>query len=222
MSKNRTVALAIALALPGARLGAQATSAPRSLHFGVAAGVTIPRSDVVEDAIVETAQSTPSYHLSVLAEYATPRHPVGARLELMYHDLPGKEQRLTSATFGSGEVRYDEHLVAGTANAVVSAPRRAGLQPYLLAGVGLYGTSTTGHYSGALLGGTSSQSQGGTASGLNAGLGAHFPLRGVSAFVEARYHYVLDKVRCDPTNIGRTCFDHDNTAILPVSVGVTF
>jgi hypothetical protein len=220
--KVRALALAVALVLPGARASAQAQSPAREFHIGVAAGLTLPRSDVVKDAIVWTARSAPSYHLSILGEYASPRRPVGARVEWMYHDLPGKQQHLTSVSFGDGDVRYDEHLVAGIIDAVVTAPRHTRLQPYLLTGLGLYGTSTIGHYSGELLGGTSSQSQGGMAAGVNAGLGAHFPLLGVDAFVEARYHYVLDKVRCDATKIGRTCFDHDNTAILPVSVGVTF
>jgi hypothetical protein len=106
----------------------------------------------------------------------------------------------------SGDVSGRVDLVGGIANVVISPPTPT-VQPYLIAGAGLYRRRVAQNVSGA-----AQEIQEITATdsdlGVNGGLGVRFSLAGYAAFVEARYHTVQT--------------ESERTTFIPVAVGFAF
>jgi hypothetical protein len=151
-------------------------------RFGVAAGLVLPTGSMA-DAV------NPGYNITASLSMAPSLSPVGLRFDGMFNEFDYK-----STLLGSNTDRK-QRVVAGIANAVITAP--AGVGPYLLGGLWIYNVSCSG------CGSTASQSN----AGFNAGGGYRFGLSGFSAFIEARYHYVTGDTK---------------TRILPLTFGVTF
>lgn len=150
-------------------------------RFGVAAGLVLP-TGATADGLNAGYDVTGSVWVSPALS------PVALRFDGMFNEFGFKTSLL-----GSNSDRK-ERVMAGIANAVLTAP--GGVGPYLLGGIGFYGTSCSGCGSGT------SQSD----VGLNAGGGYRFGLGGLSAQLEARYHYVLgnSKIRMIPLTFGVT------------------
>jgi len=106
----------------------------------------------------------------------------------------------------SGDVSGRVDLVGGIANIVISPPTPT-VQPYLIAGAGLYRRRVAQNVSGA-----AQEVQEITATdsdlGVNGGLGVRFSLGGFAAFVEARYHTVQT--------------ESERTNFIPIAVGFAF
>jgi len=155
----------------------QASSAQIPMtSIGVAAGGTIPSGDF-KDA------TNTGYHGMLTLHVQPPLSPVGLRIDGMFNDLAMKD------------IDGKAKVWALTANAMVGA---GGIGPYVIGGIGYYHTSISGQ---VLSFGNPSDNK----FGFNGGVGVRLPLTGISAFAEARYHYITDsdaKVRLIPISVG--------------------
>jgi opacity protein-like surface antigen len=160
----RLFASAIALAAVTATTAhAQAaSSAAKPISFGIAAGATIPTSDLSD------IEST-GYNVLGTVGFATPTLPVSFRLDAAYNQLSGKSI--------SGVDLPDAKIWSFTGNVVYSVPLQQSVRPYLLGGLGLYNSKA----------GSGDSS---TDFGFNVGGGITIPLSGFNTFVEARYNRV--------------------------------
>lgn len=215
--KRSVFAVATALTVASATAGAQAV---QPFHVGVAAGATLPMSDVIKSTNGDPAfKSEVGYHVTGLAEFSVPVFPFGVRAEVMYHDLKGKSQTFSDPTFGTVSAQIDSRVIAGTLNALFTGGGMMA-KPYVIGGVGVYNQQATGKVSSSTFG-SNSEKQKDTNFGLNGGLGFRFPLGGMSTFAEARYHYIFNKKDCT-NSTANFCTDRDNTSIVPISFGILF
>jgi hypothetical protein len=172
-------ALLSSFILPAATASAQSIAS-----LGIAAGATLPMGDFKERTEV-------GYHAMLTLDVHPPLSPLGLRIDGMFNELDLKNE--FSSTSGKSRVWV------GTANVVVNAT--GGLGPYFIGGLGLYHSSLTG---GVALATSRSENK----FGLNGGVGVRIPLTGFHAFVEARYHKVLDST--------------DDVALFPLTFGLVF
>lgn len=159
------------------------------LGFGVAAGPSLALGDFgnAVDA---------GYHVTGIVNISVPLAPVGVRLEGSFNNFNFK------SSFASIDAKA--RIYSGTANVVLSTPGILG--PYLIGGIGAYNTSAV------CTGCTGSD----TKVGFNGGGGFKFGLGNLSAFAEARYHYV------PAASNATTGGSNSSTQFIPLSVGVTF
>lgn len=167
-----------ALLFPAHRAHAQPMSS-----LGVAAGATVPVGNYGDFTEV-------GYHAMLVLDVHPPLSPLGFRLDGMFSEL-----NFSDEVASSGKSR----IWAGTANLVYNT---GALGPYLIGGLGLYGTSISG--TNVVIGTTRTE----TKLGINGGVGLRIPLTGFHAFIEARYHKVFDS--------------DDDVAIVPLTFGVVF
>lgn len=146
------------------------------LRIGAAVGANAPVGDFADVA-------STGLHLRGLLAIRPPLFPLGVRGELAYNRIP---------------LEGDEHAnqVAGIVNGIFTLIPTPGINPYLIAGAGVYNTRFGGDA------GTS------TDLGLNAGLGIRANLLVAELFVESRYQHVLD--------------DGASPQMIPIIVGVIF
>jgi Outer membrane protein beta-barrel domain len=163
--------------------------AQAQVGFGVAAGASVPMGDFSDVA-------STGYQASALLNLSVPLLPIGFRFEgsIGEYDYKG----------GALAVGAKARIVSGTANVMLSTPGIIG--PYLIGGVGYYRVS-------AECSGCSTTND---KVGFNGGAGLKIGLGGLSAFAEARYHYIPGA--SDATTGGKK----SNTQFVPLSVGVTF
>ena len=178
MSRRHLVvaSLAILFAAPVRQINAQSLTS-----IGVAAGATFPVSDFKD--IAKTG-----YNAYLTLDVHAPLSPVSLRIDGMFNELDAADNSGFSKS----------HVWAGTANVVFHPTDLLVAHPYVIAGLGYYHTTT----SGAPLG-LSDFSE--NKFGINGGVGVAIPLTGFRAFVEARYHHVLDSdahVRMIPISFG--------------------
>ena len=151
-----TAALLLALATTAATADAQ-----RRTSLGLAAGATVPVSDLGD------ATSTGFHVLGTLAVSGTAGTPIGFRVDGMYNSLSGKS---------SGP---DVNVWTVNGNLVYAFPGGMTATPYLIAGAGWYNTKADG------------SDEGSNDIGINAGIGARFALSGFSTFAEVRFHNIF-------------------------------
>jgi hypothetical protein len=164
-------AAAVALAVFAAPQAADA-----QIRFGVKAGPSFPMGE----ELTEFVEASTGWHVGGLVDVGLPLLPVGGRLEALY-------QRLPSDHFGHHET------VAGIANARLGIPGFGLLpvRPYLIGGVGFYGTrlgEDVAHGPGADHGSDDFDVD----IGFNAGVGVSLGLAILNAFAEARIHVLPD------------------------------
>ena len=151
------------------------TLAPRahaqtSTHFSIAAGASFPTG--VFGDVHDTG-----YHILGAVDFDRANSPLGFRLDGMFNEFER-----------SGILTGSTRIIGLTANGVVKG---AAVGPYLIGGIGVYGTKPEGRNSD-------------TDVGFNIGGGFRFGLTGFTAFVEARFHQVTDNVRFVPVTFGVT------------------
>lgn len=165
-------------------------SARAQTSLGVAAGLTTPSGDF--DRLADAG-----FHVTGLLTLAAPLAPLRLRAEASLSDFK------YAGTFGAGGAKA--RILSGTANAVLKVPQLAG--PYIIAGLGIY--RMTAECDGC----TASATKG----GFNGGAGFQIGLGTLSAFAEARFHYIAGP--SDPTTAG---VKNSSTRLIPISVGLTF
>jgi hypothetical protein len=153
-----------------ASIGAAASAnaqvgAASPLHFGLAAGASLPASSDFRDAV------NVGYNLTGLVQITAPGMPVGFRVDGSYNSFGAK---------GGGA---KASITDGTANVVFGIPSSTPVSLYLIGGPGYYheNVSVSGF-------GSASENHW----GFNAGVGVKLPLSGLNTFVEARYHYIAE------------------------------
>jgi len=140
---------------------ARAQITPKSVQFGVAAGVAIPTSDL-------SNTTNTGFNVTGILGFQPTMIPLGVRIDAAYNQFGAK---------GGGA---NAHFTSVTGNLVYKIPS-TGVSPYLIGGAGWYNTavSVTG-------GGTGSEND----FGWNVGGGITLPLSGFETFLEARYNQV--------------------------------
>jgi Outer membrane protein beta-barrel domain len=140
---------------------ARAQITPKSVQFGVAAGVAIPTSDL-------SNTTNTGFNVTGILGFQPTMIPLGVRVDAAYNQFGAK---------GGGA---NAHFTSVSGNLVYKIPS-TGVTPYLIGGAGWYNTavSATGF-------GTSSEND----FGWNVGGGITMPLSGFETFLEARYNQV--------------------------------
>ena len=179
-------------ALAAAALLAPGTAqAQNPMKIGISVGPSFPISDLkdFEDW---------GYNVAASIAAKPMMSPVGFRIEGMYQNLTGKNNVIVGGITADAP---DHRTYAGTANVELAVPTM-GVSPYLIGGVGYYGTKFD-------------QSGEKTSNdfGWNLGGGLNFNLAGFSTFLEARFHQVQSK----DSNTGTP-----NLRFVPVSFGLRF
>jgi opacity protein-like surface antigen len=107
-----------------------------------------------------------------------------------------------------GDVDANYQVLAGTANAVFSLPTPGLVQPYVLAGVGMYNYK---------LGGDDvPEVDAETRFGINGGVGVNLSLGGLSLFGEARMHNIF----VSEQTVDDVTFEAEDIRMIPVTVGL--
>ena len=169
--KNAILVAISSVLLLGAPSGAEAQM-PWPVHFGIAAGPTF--SSDAEDV---------GYHVGALVNMDAYMLPVGFRVDgvMNQFSFPGGKTRIFNVT-------------ANMVYSMIPVPRA---KPYLIGGLGFYGSRVS--RSGDL--GTNDV-------GVNVGGGVKFSLVVVNGFVDARYHHIFG--------------ENGGSGFIPVSIGITF
>lgn len=132
---------------------------------------------------------------------SAPLLPVGLRVDGSYNRF-GMHEDL-------GDVDANYQVLAGTANAVFSLPTPGIVQPYVLAGVGVYNYKLTGDDVAEAV-----DSE--TKLGINGGVGLNVSLGGLSLFGEARMHNIF----VGEQTVGDVTFEAEDIRMIPVTVGL--
>jgi opacity protein-like surface antigen len=159
-----TAALALGVAVAAPSAAAQDVAGTRAVSFGIAGGATLPVGDASD--FYDTG-----FNLMGSINVQPAYMPVGARFDVMYHSLGGKDVGIFEAE--------DLNILAGNANVVLTVSNTGTVRPYVLGGVGIYNLDAGG----------SSESV--TKFGLNGGGGIEFDVGGFNTFVEARLHSIF-------------------------------
>jgi len=142
--------------------------AQTSTHFSLAAGASFPTSTFGD------SYGT-GYNLLGAIGFRPINMPIGFQLDGMYQQFDGSN--------GGPSNR----VLSLTGNAVLGPS----VGPYVIGGLGLYGT-------------TPERGNSDNDVGFNVGVGYRFELTGFSAFLEARYHYIKESVTFVPLTFGVT------------------
>lgn len=176
-----------------------AAAAQSSTHLDVAAGASVPVGNYLNGL-------STGYNVTVGLGMVNKTSPMGFRIEGMYNELGfpggGASHRIAA---GTANLTYD---MQGMSGSPVS-----GL--YVIGGVGLYGSYVRGtDQQGFNFDNTSTQ----TNFGVNGGLGYRFPLTDMTAFVEARLHYVFT----NSNTFGDPNYQPGNASFIPITFGISF
>lgn len=185
---GRAALAALVVLLPAALRAQESAS---SATFAVGGGISIPTGDIADVA-------DKGYHVQL---------SLGGRAPA----LGGPTLRVDALYAALG----DKHGYAGTnvwsanLNIVASAGSdESGIRPYLIGGAGYY--NVKGDYEGA---------EAKSAFGVNGGGGLEFDLgQGLGAFVEARFHYIVDAYQ-EPLLLGG---DNRAATFVPITFGLRF
>jgi hypothetical protein len=176
----------------GMLLGAPALRA-QGAEFALGGGVGVPLSDFDEDAKL-------GWHGLAAISFVPEGWPVGIQFDGSYQQYSLEDDAI------AGFSGLKDRIIMGTGNVVFKfkSSEESTFRPYLIGGVGVYNTKTTGEDLGEDLDG------GATDFGLNAGAGFDFKAGGAGLFIEGRFHRV---------------FAGDDTIkrqFIPISLGIRF
>jgi opacity protein-like surface antigen len=209
--KGITLAAAVAVAAL-----APSAQAQNLIHVGVSGGVSFPVSKPVDRDGYDVVKSKTGYNVNGILGLSVPLFPLGLRAEVGYNKFDGNEGGLPGAN-----ARSQIGVLSGTVNAVLQPTGLLPVKPYLIGGVGGYRVKDDLFITGSGFG-TGQLSGTRTSFGLNGGVGVHVALGALSTFLEARYHYVMNKEDCNNVPQDGSCFEHANTTFVPVSFGIMF
>ena len=186
----RAAAALAGVALASSTLAAQAATRPT---FGVSGGIAFPTGDFGKG-------SKSGYDIAAHVGF----HPAGAsfgvRLEGAYNQFAFK---------GTSTGNPHTNIFDVTGNVVVGTAAAPGtVRPYFIGGLGIYNVKAEATVNRVTV------SNSATKFGLNGGAGLDLPLSGITAFVEARFHYIFS----DSGNNGLGY----NAGFVPLVVGVRF
>ena len=189
---------AVALAAVGMLASAEAEAQAR---FMVGGGLAMPSG---EFSSTEDGGYFAGNGFNALAgvSLSAPLLPIGLRVDGSFNRFGLHED--------AGDVAANYQVLAGTANAVFSLPTPGIVQPYVLAGVGVYNYKLTGddvseEFSAAE-----------TNLGINGGVGLNVALGGLSLFGEARMHNIFISER----TLGDVTLEAEDIRMVPVTVGL--
>jgi len=158
--RHRLLGLTCGLGLCPAALLAQ-----RPLALGLAGGVSIPQGGLRNGTAT-------GWHAVGALVLSTPKQPLGLRLDAAYASF-AFDDRAGVASGGA------QTIGSATLNATYRLPMTdTPLSPYVITGLGAYRTGCA----------STASCEASTRFGWNAGVGTRFYLRGITTFVEARYH----------------------------------
>ena len=191
--------LALALVVGTARFAHAQAPADRT-DFGVFAGSTTPEGRLADYAAT-------GFHVGALVERRLLASWLAVRAEAALHRIAQPAGPVIVPASGGGVPAASEdedpmHVVIGALNAVVYAPVAGAVRPYAIGGIGVHRATGHSRYSVPPVGESDWKL------GVSGGVGLAVPLRGVTPFVEARYH--------------RMYATHVSTRLVPVSLGVRF
>jgi opacity protein-like surface antigen len=214
------VALALAatatLAAPASHAAAQSPTRP----IGIAAGVSVPLSDAVDEGSGGTnIGSKVGYNLLATVGFAPAAFPIALRVDLGYTRLGSETRPLLFDGESFGDVSAELGVLSGTINGVLQPTTTMMSKPYFIGGLGVYQVKQDLELTGAEFGIGGKANETSTNVGFNVGGGLRFGMGGRSAFLEARYHRVLNDRRCGDSE---QCLSRDATAFVPISFGFTF
>ena len=145
---------------------AQVSPVTKPVEFGIAAGASIPMSDL-SDA------SNTGFNVTGIVGFHPQMIPLGVRIDVAYNRFGIKDN-------GAG-LTGDFHFTSVTGNLEYSIPSET-VSPYLIGGAGLYAQGAN------INGGSGSSNK----FGWNLGGGIKLPLSGFDTFLEARYNQVQE------------------------------
>ncbi|HUQ18492.1 MAG TPA: outer membrane beta-barrel protein [Gemmatimonadaceae bacterium] len=157
------------------------------VSFGIFAGASVPLGDF-SDNFAGTG-----FHIGGLLQWNSPTAPIGLRIDGAYHKFGN-----------SGTSTADPSMVVGTVNGMYLFPSTSTVRPYIIGGAGVYNERCD-------------LCDAQTKFGVNGGIGINVPLSGLSTIIEARFHYVFDKVEATATSPAIS-----SSMFIPISVGIMF
>ena len=185
----RAASALAAVALAASSLAAQAASRPT---FGVSGGIAFPTGD-----FGKVAKS--GYDIAAHVGFHPAAASFGVRLEGAYNQFDAKG--------GIGDAHTNIFDVTG--NIIVGTAAAPGtVRPYFIGGLGIYNVKAEATLNRVTV------SSSATKFGLNGGAGLDLPLSGITAFVEARFHYIF-------SDSGDNGLGY-NAGFVPLVVGVRF
>ena len=109
----------------------------------------------------------------------------------------------------AGDIDAHYQILAGTANAVFALPTPGMVQPYLLAGVGMYNYKMGGDD-------VPEDVEAQTDLGINGGVGVNLSMGGLQLFGEARIHNIF----VGDVTVDDITFESEDIRMIPVTVGL--
>ncbi len=191
--------LVVATLLAGTGSTAMAQS---KTSFGASAGASVPMGNYLNGL-------STGYNVSVFLNMTNTTSPVGFRIEGLYNEMafPGGGSASHRIAGGTANLTYDLQGMSGSAT--------SGL--YVIGGVGLYGSYDRSTASdGFVFDSNNSPTQ--TNFGLNGGLGYRFPLSDMTAFAEARVHFLFT----NSNNPADPNYNAGNATFIPIVFGIAF
>lgn len=188
---------AVALAAVGV---IAASDAQAQMNLMVGGGLSVPSGSFgsLEDGGYGAANG---FNALAGVQLGVPMMPLKLRVDGSYNRFSMQEETGTEANY---------QVLGATANAVFALPTPGMVQPYLLAGVGVYNAKLSGDDVLA------AEEVSETKLGINGGVGVNLSLGGLSLFGEARMHNVfMGEVTQDDV-----AFEVDDIRMIPVTVGL--
>jgi hypothetical protein len=181
-------------ALTAAMLLGAGTARAQGVEFALGGGVGVPLGDFDDVAKL-------GWHGLAELSFVPEGWPVGIEFDGSYQQFSLDDDAVP------GFSGLKDRIIFGTGNIVFKfkSSEESRVRPYLLGGVGIYNTKTTGADDpGDVLGG------GTTDFGLNAGAGFDFKAGGAGLFIEGRFHNVF------------TDGPGSDLRFIPITVGIRF
>jgi opacity protein-like surface antigen len=192
-----------ACALVAAPVHAQ-SSLERPISFGIAGGVSQPLGDFGDIA-------NTGFNVMGTLGFQPTTQAFGFRGDVAYHRFGLDEDAITGGAPGVS-VDGNASIIAGLVSVVMTISNASGVRPYLIGGGGVYRQAVSADLTEDGQSGEIDESE--TDFGLAGGGGVSFPLGGMNAFIEARFHSVFAGGDDDE--------DSGNTNFIPVVIGIQF
>lgn len=194
---------------------AQTNRSNTGVGIGILGGATFPTGSYNDVAAT-------GFNVGAFFDFGRRLGPAGVRADVMYHGFG--DRNLVTTSDNTTQVTFSNKysMVNGTLNLVLGVPLEdSPIRPYIIGGAGAYymrnSPKCVGSNCGSLI---TPADENVTKFGLNGGGGIEFGMGGASAFLEARYHHVLQGMP-DLTCLGESGCNRAAAKLVPVNLGVT-